>query len=107
MIFAIIIALLVEEELGQFYTVGAFILGSITSVVSGFIGMKVATYSNSRTAYSAVNKDTGLGDAFIVAFRGGSVLGFCLSSLGLLNLWILILCYRWMYLDDEDDMEQL
>jgi inorganic pyrophosphatase len=76
-------------------------------VVSGYIGMKVATYSNSRTAYSAINRDTGLADAFIVAFRGGSVLGFCLSSLGLVNLWLLILAYRYMYLEDEDNMTEL
>ena len=69
--------------------------------------MKVAVYSNSRTAYSAVNRETGLADAFIVAFRGGSVLGFCLSSLGLLNLWLLILAYRSMYLDDEDNVIDL
>lgn len=106
-VFAVIIALLVEQELGQFWTVGAFLLGSFTSVISGFIGMKVAVYSNSRTAYSAVNEQTGLGDAFIVAFRGGAVLGFCLSSLGLLNLWLLILAYRSWYLEDDSNMEEL
>lgn len=105
--FAIIIALLVEEELGQFWTVFAFILGAVTSIVSGFIGMKVAVFANSRTAYSATNPETGLKDAFKVAFRGGSVLGFCLSGLGLLNLWILILAYRAFYLDDGYDMEDL
>jgi inorganic pyrophosphatase len=99
-IFSLIIALLVEE-LGQFWTVGAFILGALTSVASGFIGMKVAVYSNSRTAYSAIDRDNGLANAFIVAFRGGSVLGFCLSSLGLLNLWLLITCYRSWYLGDD------
>jgi len=106
-IFAVIIALLVEEEIGQFWTVAAFLLGSFTSVISGFIGMKVAVYANSRTAYSAINKETGLADAFIVAFRGGSVLGFCLSSLGLLNLWLLILAYRSWMLEDEDSPTEL
>lgn len=106
-VFCVIIALLVEEELGQFWTTTAFVLGAATSVVSGFIGMKVAVYANKRTAYSATNPNTGLADAFKVAFRGGSVLGFCLSGLGLLNLWILILCYRAFYLDDDYTMEDL
>jgi inorganic pyrophosphatase len=37
----------------QFYTTFAFILGAITSIVSGFIGMRIAVYSNTRTAYMA------------------------------------------------------
>jgi len=65
----------------------AFLVGCLTSVASGYIGMKIATYANSRTSYSAV---TSLGDAFKVAFRAGCVMGFSLTSLGLLNLTIII-----------------
>lgn len=107
MAFALIIVFAVEESLGQFWTTGAFLLGAVISVISGFIGMKVATYANSRTAYSAINEETGLADAFIVAFRGGSVLGFCLSSLGLLFLWLLILLFRYTKLEDENNMEEM
>jgi inorganic pyrophosphatase len=102
-VFSAIIACLVEEELGEFWTVAAFVVGSVTSIAAGFIGMKVAVYSNSRTAYAAVNQENGLVNAFITAFRGGAVLGFCLSSLGLLNLLILIMVYEHMYLNDERD----
>ena len=86
---------------------GAFVLGAGTSVISGYIGMRVAVYANSRTAYSAINRDNGLANAFIVAFRGGSVLGFCLSSLGLLNLLALILVYKYFYLGEDYDNENM
>jgi len=35
------------------YTTIAFLTGAITSIVSGWIGMKIATYANTRTAYMA------------------------------------------------------
>ncbi|OMJ86307.1 hypothetical protein SteCoe_12220 [Stentor coeruleus] len=101
-IFAIIIATLVDE-LGTFWTTGAFVLGALTSIVSGYIGMKVAVFSNCRTAYSAINKEHGLTRAFRVAFRGGAVLGFILTSLGLLNLAILLSIYHYFYLNDSDE----
>ena len=69
--------------------------------------MKVAVFANSRTAYAAINRDHGLANAFIVAFRGGSVLGFCLSSLGLLNLLALILLYKYFYLGEEYSNEHI
>jgi len=37
----------------QFFTTAAFIAGVVTSIVSGWIGMKIATYANTRTAYMA------------------------------------------------------
>ena len=95
-VFAVIIAFAVDGGFPILTTV-AFILGAITSIVSGYIGMKVAVYSNSRTAYSAIHKEHGLANAFRVAFRGGSVLGFVLTSLGLLNLTILIYLYEYIY----------
>ena len=38
-VFAVIIAFTVEKEVGQFWTVIPFLLGAITSIVSGYIGM--------------------------------------------------------------------
>jgi Na+/H+-translocating membrane pyrophosphatase len=49
----------------QFFTTIAFSLGAIISVVSGWIGMKIAVYANSRTAYVAIDS---LADAFSCAF---------------------------------------
>jgi H(+)-translocating pyrophosphatase len=97
---SLVIALLGEERLGEFWTVGAFLLGALTSVASGYIGMRVAVFANSRTAYSAIDQDHGLAKAFVVAFRGGCVLGFSLTSLALVNLLMLIRIYEYMYLSD-------
>jgi Na+/H+-translocating membrane pyrophosphatase len=37
----------------QFYTTFAFVLGAVTSVVSGYIGMEIATFTNTKVAYTA------------------------------------------------------
>lgn len=50
---AFVIFFFVEEHLGQAWTTFAFIAGAITSILSGFIGMRVATYSNYRCTYCA------------------------------------------------------
>ena len=69
----------------------AFIVGAFTSMLAGYIGMKIATACNYKTTYLC-NIDIDQG--FRVAYRGGQVLGFCLVGLALLILEILILCYR-------------
>ena len=69
-------------------------MGAITSILSGYIGMKIATYSNSRTAYKAIES---LSEAFKVAYRAGCVMGFFLTSAGLLILVIIIGIYRNIY----------
>ena len=53
-IFSIIIAILAEEKRGTFYATIAFIIGSVTSLLCGFIGMKIATASNYRTTFKAL-----------------------------------------------------
>nr|AAA61610.1 pyrophosphatase [Beta vulgaris] len=75
----------------------AFLLGAITSLGSGFFGMKIATYANARTTLEARK---GVGKAFIVAFRSGAVMGFLLAANGLLVLYITILLFKIYYGDD-------
>jgi len=65
----------------------AFLSGVITSVACGFIGMRIAVFTNSRTALSA---QKGYEWAFDTSFKGGAVMGFALVSLGLLVLFILV-----------------
>jgi len=91
LVFAVFMALLVEEKFGQLYTTGPFLLGAITSIVSGYIGMQIAVQANIRTAKMATMS---LNDAFNVAFRGGMVLGFVLVGLALLTLHLLIMYYQ-------------
>ncbi|KAL0380378.1 UNVERIFIED_CONTAM: Pyrophosphate-energized vacuolar membrane proton pump, partial [Sesamum angustifolium] len=75
----------------------SFLLGAFTSVVSGFLGMKIATYANARTTLEARK---GVGKAFITAFRSGAVMGFLLAANGLLVLYIAINLFKLYYGDD-------
>ncbi|KAL4293113.1 hypothetical protein AHAS_Ahas18G0095600 [Arachis hypogaea] len=75
----------------------SFLLGGITSLVSGFLGMKIATYANARTTLE-VRK--GVGKAFITAFRSGAIMGFLLVANGLLVLYIAINVFKVYYGDD-------
>ncbi|KAI3979653.1 hypothetical protein MKX01_013748 [Papaver californicum] len=75
----------------------SFVLGAVTSVISGFLGMKIATYANARTTLEARK---GVGKAFIVAFRSGAVMGFLLAANGLLVLYITINVFKIYYGDD-------
>lgn len=75
----------------------AFLLGATTSVVSGYLGMRIATYANARTTLEARR---GVGAAFATAFRSGAVMGFLLASLGLLVLYVTIKVFGLYYGDD-------
>uniref|UniRef100_A0A0D6QWA3 H(+)-exporting diphosphatase n=1 Tax=Araucaria cunninghamii TaxID=56994 RepID=A0A0D6QWA3_ARACU len=75
----------------------SFLLGALTSVISGFLGMKIATYANARTTLEARK---GVGKAFITAFRSGAVMGFLLAANGLLVLYITINVFKIYYGDD-------
>eukprot|EP00340_Litonotus_pictus_P007558 CAMPEP_0170514286 /NCGR_PEP_ID=MMETSP0209-20121228/848_1 /TAXON_ID=665100 ORGANISM="Litonotus pictus, Strain P1" /NCGR_SAMPLE_ID=MMETSP0209 /ASSEMBLY_ACC=CAM_ASM_000301 /LENGTH=714 /DNA_ID=CAMNT_0010798319 /DNA_START=134 /DNA_END=2278 /DNA_ORIENTATION=+ len=89
-IFTIIILL---TDKFKIFTALAFILGSVTSIVSGYIGMYVATRANVRVTFKAAQNENPLREAFNVAFRGGCVMGFCLVSLALAILTIVIALY--------------
>ncbi|GJP43538.1 hypothetical protein CLOM_g15508 [Closterium sp. NIES-68] len=80
-----------------FFTTVAFILGALTSTLSGYLGMKIATYANARTTVEARR---GIGPAFVVAFRSGAVMGFLLAANGLIVLFITIVLFRLYYGDD-------
>ncbi|XP_048424241.1 pyrophosphate-energized vacuolar membrane proton pump 1 [Pyrus x bretschneideri] len=80
-----------------FFSTVAFLLGAFTSVLSGFLGMKIATYANARTTLEARR---GVGKAFITAFRSGAVMGFLLAANGLLVLYASINLFKLYYGDD-------
>ena len=65
----------------------AFVVGALSSATAGWIGMFAATKGNVRTTTAAHN--VGAGGALSVAFYGGSVMGLCVASLGLLGLGML------------------
>ena len=87
---------LISDEFKTFFTTAAFILGALTSLVSGYIGMFIATRANVRVAYSAAigkSNEESLKNAFNVAFKGGCVMGFILVSLALSILAFIIMIF--------------
>ena len=62
----------------------AFIAGALSSATAGYLGMFAATKANVRTTVAAHNH--GQKTALSVAFYGGSVMGLCVASLGLVGL---------------------
>lgn len=74
----------------------AFLLGAITSTISGFIGMRIAVTANSRVAIAA---KFGYRAAFNTSFQAGMVMGFGLSAIGLLVLLATVYSFRFYYSD--------
>ncbi len=62
----------------------AFLVGALSSATAGFLGMFAATKANVRTAVAAHNHGQDM--ALAVSFYGGSIMGLCVASLGLVGL---------------------
>lgn len=69
----------------------AFLVGALTSASAGYLGMFAATKANVRTTHAA--QLSGQKGALTVAFYGGSIMGLCVASLGLLGLGLLYLYF--------------
>jgi len=78
----------------------SFLLGAFTSMASGYLGMKVAVYSNVRTTISA--QKSGWTECFNTAFRAGAVMGFALCGMGIFMLYATMLIFRVHYPDAEE-----
>ena len=95
-VFAVVFVILLimafgtNGEMLSKFTPFAFITGGVFSMLAGFIGMKIATNSNARTAQAAYE---GLNKGLRVAFSSGSVMGFTVVGLGMLDvtMWFCIL----------------
>ena len=96
-VFGLVVFFLVDwlgSEAGagiRFYATIAYVVGSITSMICGYIGMKIAVKSNFRTTFKAIDS---LAEAFKTAFRAGCVMGFSMISLSLLILITLFEAYK-------------
>ncbi|HLA57958.1 MAG TPA: sodium-translocating pyrophosphatase, partial [Puia sp.] len=77
----------------------AFILGAILSATAGFIGMRVATKANVRTAHAA---RTSLSRALKVSFTGGSVMGLGVAGLAVLGLGGLFIILKAIFAPDAE-----
>ncbi len=74
----------------------AFLTGGFFSGLSGFIGMKMATNSSSRTANAARQS---LNGGLRVAFSSGAIMGLVVVGLGLLDLSIWYYILKYIYRD--------
>ena len=88
----LVVAFASGGEMLSRYTPFAFVTGGIFSMLAGFIGMKIATNSNARTAQAASES---LNKGLRVAFSSGSVMGFTVVGLGMLDItmWFFLLRY--------------
>ena len=82
----------------------AFVIGAVFSATAGYIGMKVATKANVRTAEAA---KTSLARALKVSFTGGSVMGLGVSGLAVLGLGGLFLVLKELFYVNGDPAEML
>ncbi len=91
-VFAVLVLLCVFRRLDNWFIPFAFLSGGVYSALAGFVGMKVATAANARTAQAASES---LNRGLNVAFSAGSVMGFTVVGLGLLDvsIWFHILKY--------------
>jgi K(+)-stimulated pyrophosphate-energized sodium pump len=92
-VFVILLGLAVAKNV-SFFVPFAFLTGGFCSALAGFIGMKIATASSARTANACRSS---LNDGLRVAFSSGSVMGFSVVGLGLLNLTLWYLGLKMYY----------
>ncbi len=74
--------------------VGSFVIGAFFSALAGFVGMRVATKANVRTAEAA---KTSLSKALDVSFAGGAVMGMGVAGLAILGVGSLFIAFYWYF----------
>jgi len=104
-VFSVLIFVLVSWGTGWDMARGSmtaisFLLGAFTSMASGYLGMKVAVYSNVRTTISA--QKAGWTQCFNTAFRAGAVMGFALCGMGIFMLYATMLVFKMHYKAPEE-----
>ncbi|SHE37085.1 sodium-translocating pyrophosphatase [Chryseobacterium takakiae] len=97
-IVAILLAVMGSTNANSHWSIGvAFVVGAVFSALAGFIGMKIATKANVRTAEAA---RTSLSKALKVSFTGGSVMGMGVAGLAVLGLGALFLIIKQIFAPD-------
>ncbi|RQO40320.1 sodium-translocating pyrophosphatase [Chryseobacterium sp. KBW03] len=92
---AILLAVMGSSNANSHWSIGiAFAVGAIFSALAGFIGMKIATKANVRTAEAA---RTSLSKALKVSFTGGSVMGMGVAGLAVLGLGTLFIIIKQIF----------
>lgn len=95
---SILLAVMGSSNSNSHWSIGlAFAVGAVFSALAGFIGMKIATKANVRTAEAA---RTSLSKALKVSFTGGSVMGMGVAGLAVLGLGALFLIIKQIFAPD-------
>ena len=95
-IFVILLILAFFDYLSIFVPF-AFITGGFFSALSGYLGMKIATNSNARTANACTKS---LNSGLRVAFSSGAVMGLVVVGLALLDVSVWYYILNWYYSGD-------
>ncbi len=94
-IVALLLAFMSQTNPNSHWSIAiAFIIGAICSATAGYIGMKIATKANVRTAQAA---RTSLHKALAVSFTGGSVMGLGVAGLAILGLGSLFIILKHIF----------
>ncbi len=99
LVIAVILGVMAALKVLNPYMPFAFLTGGIFSGLSGFIGMKIATACNARTANACQNS---LNQGLRVAFSAGSVMGFTVVGLGLLDVSIWLILLKFVFNETPD-----
>ena len=95
---SILLALMASANPASHWSISvAFIIGAVFSATAGYIGMKVATKANVRTAHAA---RTSLSRALQVSFTGGAVMGLGVAGLAVLGLGGLFIILKMIFAPD-------
>jgi K(+)-stimulated pyrophosphate-energized sodium pump len=84
--FVVVVAAILGYKIG-FAPAVSFLLGALCSALAGFIGMRVATGANGKTAFAA---SKGVNPALRIAFMGGTVMGMSVVGIGIIGI---LVCY--------------
>lgn len=81
-------------ETSHWLIIVSFVIGAAFSALAGFIGMRVATKANVRTAQAA---RTSLAKALNVSFSGGTVMGLGVAGLAVIGLGVLFIVFYYLF----------
>jgi len=97
-IVAILLAVMAGANPSSHWSIAvAFVIGAVASATAGYIGMRIATRANVRTAHAA---RTSLSKALDVSFTGGAVMGLGVAGLAVLGLGGLFIILKMIFAPD-------
>lgn len=88
--FVVVVAALLGWKISMASSV-SFLFGALCSGLAGYVGMRVATGANGKTAFAA---NEGVNPALRIAFMGGTVMGMSVVGIGILGIVISYFIYQ-------------